>query len=144
MIKFILRHFEEYDTKHYVVFQQMYKYFKRVSDVGSGNYIYFLKSEVLCDENIAAATAADYIFNPRLSYFGTKTRVEFSESCLKQDKVTYDHGKVVNIYNVFEISKILNISSYSALEKFLFAAVSLTKDADIGKYNYSGYVWYWI
>ena len=30
-------------------------------------------------------------------YYGTKTRVEFNGSCLKQDKVTCNHGKVVTI-----------------------------------------------
>ena len=27
------------------------------------------------------------------NYLGTKTKVGFNESCLKQDKITYDHGK---------------------------------------------------
>ena len=39
-----------------------------------------------------------------LSFFN-KTKVEFKWSCLKQDKTTYDHGKIVNIYIVHEISK---------------------------------------
>ena len=34
-------HFEEDGTQNYLVFQPMYRYFKRVSDVGAGNYIYF-------------------------------------------------------------------------------------------------------
>ena len=34
---------------------------------------------------------------PFLDYYGTKTRVEFSGSCLKQDQVTFNHKKVVNI-----------------------------------------------
>ena len=25
-------------------------------------------------------------------------RVKFKENCLKQDKITYDHGKIVKIY----------------------------------------------
>ena len=36
-------HFEEDGTQHYLVFQPVYRYFKRVSGVGSGNYIYFLE-----------------------------------------------------------------------------------------------------
>ena len=58
---------------------------------------------------------------------------------LKQDKLTYTHGKIVNIYIVYEISKNFKISSYSTLEHYLFGAVSLTKSTDIGKYRYSGY-----
>ena len=41
--------------------------------------------------------------------------------------------KVVNIYIFYEISKSVNIVDY------LFGAVSLSKNADIDKYKYSGY-----
>ena len=67
----------------------MYRYFKRVAVVGSGNHVYFWKS-----------TTTDYSLNPKLSYYGTKTGLEFSGSCLKQDTATYDHGTMVNI-NIF-------------------------------------------
>ena len=30
---------------------------------------------------------------PQLIYYGTKTRVEFDGSCLKQDSVTFNQGK---------------------------------------------------
>ena len=58
---------------------------------------------------------------------------------MKQDKVTFNHGKVVNIYIVYEISKSINISNYPTLENCLFGAVSLNKNGDIDKYKYSGY-----
>ena len=58
---------------------------------------------------------------------------------MKQDKVTFNHGKVVNIYIVYEISKSINISDYPTLEDCLFGAVSLTKNAGFHKYGYSGY-----
>ena len=55
------------------------------------------------------------------------------------DKVTLNHGTKVNIYIVHKISKNYNISSYPTLKNCLFGAVSLTKNADIDKYKYSGY-----
>ena len=55
------------------------------------------------------------------------------------DKVTFNHGKVVNIYIDYEISTNVNINNYPTLENFLFGAVTLTKNADIDKYKYSGY-----
>ena len=58
---------------------------------------------------------------------------------MKQDKITNTHGKVVNISIVYEISKGINISDYPTLENCLFGAVSLSKNADIDKYGYSGY-----
>ena len=67
------------------------------------------------------------------SYLGTKTRVEFKESCLKQDRITYDHGKVANIYIAYEISKNYDTSSYRTLENCLFGALALAKNSDIDK-----------
>ena len=56
-----------------------------------------------------------------------------------QDNITFNHGKIVNIYIVYEISRNINISDYPTLENYLFGAVSLIKNADISKYEYSGY-----
>ena len=83
----------------------MYRYFKRVAGVGSGNYIYFWKSKGLSDERIISMIASNYIITQKLSYFGTKTRVEFNGSCLKQDKIAYNHETIVNIYIVYEINE---------------------------------------
>ena len=93
----------------------------------------------MSDENIAAPTTIDYKLHPQLSYFSTKTRVELSGSFLNRDKITCDHGKVVNIYIAYELSKTFNINSYQTLENCLFGAVNLTKNDDIDKYKYSGY-----
>ena len=38
-------------AQNHLVFQQMYTYFNRVSNVGSGNYIYSWKSKGLSAEN---------------------------------------------------------------------------------------------
>ena len=95
----------------------MYRYFKKIIGVGNGEYISFWKFKGLSDERINSITASNYSITPELSYYGAKIRVEFNASCLKQDKITYTHGKIINIYIVYEISKIFNISSYP---KFLF------------------------
>ena len=131
-------HFEEDGILNFLVFQQMYRYFKRIAGVGSGNYIYFWKAKGLSDEELDSVTASDYKITPELSFYGTKTRVEFNGSCLKQDKATYNHRTIVNIYIIYEISKNYN-STYAMLENCLFGAVSLTKNADINKYKYFGY-----
>ena len=107
----------------------MYRYFKRVIGAGSGDCIYFWKSKGFSDKNITALTTSNYSLNPQLSYFGTKTRMEFKGSCLKQDNY--------NTYIVYEISN--NNSNYPALKICLFCAASLPKKADIDKYKYFGY-----
>ena len=55
---------------------------------------------------------------------GTKTRVRFNGSCIKQSKITYTHGKRVSIYIVYKINKKDNTSSGPTLENCLFGAVS--------------------
>ena len=65
------------------------------------------------------------------------------EHCLKQGKVTFNRGKRVNSYIVYEIIRIANINgsrnSNLTEQNALFGVVSLTKNADINKYEYSGY-----
>ena len=87
----------------------------------------------MSDERINSIKTTNHNISPNLDYYGTKTRVEFNGGCLKQDKVTFNHGKVVNIYIVYEISKSINIRNYPTLENCLFGLVSLTKNADIDR-----------
>ena len=97
------------------------------------------------DENIKSSSAPSNFLDPSLDYFGTETRVYFNGSCLKQDKITYNHGKIKKNVTLFtfqfyiEINKKCNISSYPTLKNSLFGAVSLTKNIDIDKYKYSRY-----
>ena len=93
----------------------------------------------LPDERTNSIKKSNHSINSNLNYFGTKTRVEFNGSCLKQDSVTFDHEKVVNIYILYEISESMNISNYPTLENCFFGAVTVTKNADIDKYKYYGY-----
>ena len=81
----------------------------------------------MSEENITAPSAPYNFLNPSLDYLGTKTRIRFSRSCLKHGKITYDHGKIVNICIVYDINKYNNTSSDPTLENCSFHAVSLTK-----------------
>ena len=98
------------------------------------------KSTGLSNESITPPSATNNFLSPSLNYLGSKIRVRFSGSCLKQDKITYTHGKIVNIYIVYEINKKDNtITSDPTLENCLFSAVTLTKNVNIDMYRYSGY-----
>ena len=62
---------------------------------------------------------------------------------MKQDKITYTRGKIVNIYIVYEINKKDNtIISDPTLKNCLFGAVTLTKHKNIDRYGY--WLWNWI
>ena len=89
----------------------MYRYFKRVAAVSSGSYIYFSKAKGLSDKNIPPPVIPDYSFTPKLSYFSAKIRVEFKGNCLKQDKITYSHRTIVNIYILCFGAVILTINA---------------------------------
>ena len=89
----------------------------------------------MANENITAPNTSDYKLYREFRLFGNKAKGELNGSCFKQDKTTYDHVKILNIYIVYEISKNINISDYPTLEKPLFGVVSLTKISDIDKYK---------
>ena len=74
---------------------------------------------------------------PKLIYFGKRMREKFNRRCLKQDKITFNFGKIVNIVHILNVA--LNYNENIALESCLLVAVKLTKNADINKYKYSGY-----
>ena len=80
---------------NYLVFQPLNEYFT--------DYISSWKSKGLSTESIKPPTTSDNSLTPALNYYGTKARVKFTGSCLKQPKVSYTHGKVVNIYIVYEL-----------------------------------------
>ena len=87
----------------------------------------------MSDKKIDSIKTSNHSITLNLSYYGTRARVEFNESCLKQDKFTLNHEKVVNIYIVYEISQSINISDYPKVENCLFGAVTLTKNVDIDR-----------
>ena len=75
-----------------------------------------------------------------IDYYGSKVRVKFNKDCLKRpNKLTYDHGRKVNIYIVYEIRASSSNDSDPTLKNCLFCAVTLPKKTDIEKYGYSGY-----
>ena len=66
--------------------------------------------------------------------------MKFFSSCLKQDKLTFTYGKIVNIYSVYGISfSNHRYDDYSTLGNCLVRTVKLTKNVNIDKYKYSGY-----
>ena len=125
--------------QNYLVFQPIYRYFKRIVGVDNSDCIYYWQSKGLSDERINSIKTSDYGTTPTLSCYGTKTRVEFNGSCLKQDKITYTHGKIVKIYIVYELTGSDSDGNDPTVKNSLFGSVRLTKNADIDKYGYSGY-----
>ena len=90
------------------------------------DYVLSWKSKGLSAETIKPPTTSDNSLTPAVSYYSNKTRVNFFGSCLKQPKISYTHGKVVNIYIVFEVGASRSPDDDPTLKTCLFGAVTLT------------------
>ena len=120
------------EKQNYLVFLPMGKYFKLNSVANAADYVLLWKSKGISNESIRPPTTSDNSFNPELNYYGTKTRVKFTKSCLKQSSHILTHKNVVNIYIVYELGASSSYVSDPTLKNCLFGAVTLTKNADIG------------
>ena len=72
------------------------------------------------------------IFNPILNYYGSKIKVSFDMSCLQTNRFSINHGKIVNIYIVYETINIANINGNRDSNLTI-------ENADVDKYKYTGY-----
>ena len=93
----------------------------------------------MSDESIKPPPTSDNSLTPLIDYYGYNIRVKFNGSILRQPKVSYTHKKVVNIYIVYELRACSSNDNDPTSKNCLFGAVTLTKNADIDKYGYSGY-----
>ena len=107
--------------------------------IANTDYVSSWKSKGLSAESIKPPTTSDNSLTPALSYYGTKTRVRLTGSCLKQSTISYNHRPIVNIYIVCELGASGSNINDPTLKNCLFGAVTLTKNANIDKYGYFGY-----
>ena len=84
-------------TQAYSIFQPVDRYFKRIANT---KHIAEQKSKGLSDESIKSITTSDNSLAPLISYYGSKIKLKFNGTILRQSKVTYTHKKAVNIYIV--------------------------------------------
>ena len=89
-------------------------------------------------EKISSVTTSDGRVS-KLVHDNARIKVEHNGHFLKQNKFTHNHGPIVNIYIVYTLIPTTKHSNVF-LQNCLFGAVKLTKNADIDKYKYSGYV----
>ena len=71
--------------------------------ITNSDYVSSWKSKRLSAETFKPPSISDNSLTPLVSYYGTKTRVKFTGSCLKEPKISYTHGTIVNIYTVYEL-----------------------------------------
>ena len=125
--------------QNYLVFLPMRKYFKLSSVAGVIDCVLSWQSKGISTKSIIPPTTSNYGLNLKLSYYGTKTRIQFIGGFLRQPHFTFTHKKIVNIYIVYELRACSSHTNDPTIKNCLFGAVTLTKNADIDKYRYSGY-----
>ena len=117
----------------------MYKYFK-TSIKGNTTYVSSWESKGLSNEKISSVTTSNYNQAPSPAYDNVRTKLNFVGALLTQDKITYNHRPIVNIYIVYRLSP--SITSDIALENCLFGAVKVTKNLKITTYSGHGMVFH--
>ena len=70
--------------QNYLVFPPMRKYFKLNSVIDAVDHFLSWQSKGLSNESIKPPTTANNSLTPELNYYGTKTKIKFNGSCLKQ------------------------------------------------------------
>ena len=120
----------------YLIFQPVHRYIKTFPNT---KYISEWKSKGLSDGSIKPPATSSSSLTPLIDYYGYKIRLKFNGSCLKQPKVSYTHEKNSKHLHRLRIDWTSSHSDDLTLKKYWFGAVSLSKNADIDKYKYSGY-----
>ena len=68
-----------------------------------------------------------------------KLGVIFNGNCIKQNKLGYVHGTVINIYIVYELKNRSTDNGDFTVSNGLFGAVKLAKDINTSNYQYKGH-----
>ena len=77
--------------------------------------------------------------SPTLLNQDNRLGVTFSGNYMKQDKIGYAHGSVVNIYIVYEIKNRSISSPDFTVQNGLFGAIKIIKDVNTSHYQYHRY-----
>ena len=73
-------YFGEDGAQNYLVFQPIKRYFEIINT----KYISSWKSRGLSDETITSYATSDNSITPLIHHYGSKVKVKFNKSCLKQ------------------------------------------------------------
>ena len=68
--------------------------------IGSTDKISSWESKGLSNKVIKPPSTNINSLAPTLKYTGKRIYLKFNGNCLKQDKITFNHGTIVNIYIV--------------------------------------------
>ena len=77
--------------------------------------------------------------SPTLLNKNNRLGVTFNGDYTKQNKLGYSHGKIVNLYIVYQLKNRKIDNPDFTVQRGLFGAVKITKNANTSHYKYNGY-----
>ena len=94
----------------------------------------------MSERSITIPATSDNSFTPKLTYIHNSKVVKFEENRLKQDKIPFTHGNVVNYFILYKLAIYSrDLHSNFTLKYCLFRVVMVTKNVDPNKYSYFGH-----
>ena len=100
----------------------MRKHFKCSSVAGVIDCVLSWQSKGISNKSIIPSTTSNYGLNPKLSYYGTKSRIQFTGICLRQPHFTLTHKKIVNIYIVYELRASSSVTNDPTINFFIWSS----------------------
>ena len=101
------------------------------------NEVFSWVSKGLSNEKIISVSNSNGAV-PRIVYDNGRIKVKLNGNFLKQNKITYNHGSIVNIYVAYRLTPKINLRGIGSTLQSL-VQLNLRK-ADIDKYKCSGYI----
>ena len=71
-------------------------------------------------------------FSPKLPFMGEKISLNFNSSILAQEKISYTHGSIVDIYVVYSLPNIAISTDSDSIAECLFGVVRLCNNKYTG------------
>ena len=111
-----------------MVFSPVSKY---LSSFSKTDNIYSWTSKEISEESIKTPFTSENSFFPKWVDGYQLPKIKVNGNCLKQDRLSFLHRNVVNLYNTYElITQSTDLNTDVRLGNCLFEAVKLTKNVD--------------
>ena len=130
------RGFYYYNKQSYFLFEPKSKSFTK-----NGGAIYvWISTGIHNDSNNTDLFSVNNSNNsPTLLIKNNRLGVTFNGNYMKQNKLGYAHGKIVNLYIVYELKNRRVDNPDFTVQNGLFGAVKITKNVNTSHYKYEGY-----
>ena len=132
------REFSYYNQQSYFLFEPKSKSFTR-----NGEAVHtWISTGIHNDSKYTDLFSVNNSNNnsPTLLIKNNRLGVTFNGNYMKQNKLGYAHGKIVNLYIVYKLKNRNVDSPVFTVQNGLFGAVKITKKVNTSHYKYEGYV----